>query len=135
MIRLLFDRKRDSEVHTIPGIFCPYFTPVFRYQGVADGESQPGSLSGILGGKEGIKKLVQVLLCNGWTGIGKGEYRVVTYYRGRNGDGFGSGKLHIYSKYCIVKDIHNYLGHLLGENRDLPLQPVIFDDLNIIGDF
>ena len=82
MIRLLFDRKSDREINTFPGVLCPDLTSMFRYEGVADGESQTGSLSGVFGGKERIKELIQVLLCNGWSGVGKGEDYVVTSYSG-----------------------------------------------------
>ncbi len=82
MIRLLSDRKSDREINTFPGVLCPDLTSMFRYEGVADGKSQSGSLSWIFGGKEGIKELIKVLLCNGWSGIGKGEDYVVTCYPG-----------------------------------------------------
>ncbi len=82
MIRILFDRKSDREINTFPGVLSPDLTSMFRYKGLADGESQPGSLSGIFGGKEGIKELIHVLLFNGWSGVGKGEDYVVTSYYG-----------------------------------------------------
>ena len=80
MIRILFDRKSDREINTFPGVLCPDLTSMFRYESVADGESQPSSLSGIFGGKEGIKELIQVLLCNGWSSVRKGEDYVITLY-------------------------------------------------------